>query len=356
MKNLYEVLEIKQDASEDEIKKSYRKLALKYHPDKNQDKSDKQEIEEKFKEISRAYEVLSNPEKRKRYDMTGDVNDNAQGGINPEDIFRQFFGGANFPFNFASSQQSRKTHPIKENIDISLEDLYCKNIIKKEINVNKICTTCKGSGIKTSSDKCSSKCSNCDGKGMKVTVRQIGPMIQHMQGPCDKCKGSGVWIEEGDRCLQCNGNRVVKEIRVLDFDFEKNKDLIKAFSQQSNNTVLVGAGNEYPDQENGDVILVVNHKPHEKYTLKDNIHLHTAVTISLLEALTGPTIYVTKLNGEKMEIKINSIVEPNQVITVDGEGLSYPDKKGNLYITINIQFPKKINLDDKPILEKILNY
>jgi DnaJ family protein A protein 2 len=188
----YNVLGVSKSASQEELKKAYRKLAIKNHPDKGGDS-------EKFKEISQAYEVLSDPEKRDLYDQYGEdaLKEGMGGGgasHNPFDIFESFFGGGGGQsFGGGSSRGNRRqrrgedvVHPLK----VSLEDLYNGTSKKLSLSRNVLCAKCKGKGSKSGA---SSQCSGCQGSGTKISIRQLGPsMIQQMQHVCSECKGSGL--------------------------------------------------------------------------------------------------------------------------------------------------------------------
>ncbi|TJX51591.1 molecular chaperone DnaJ, partial [Soehngenia saccharolytica] len=218
----YEVLGVSKTAAADELKKAYRKAAIKNHPDKGGDP-------EKFKELAQAYEVLSDPEKREIYDQYGeDAMKEGMGGggasHNPFDIFESFFGGSPFggsAFGGGSSRGRRQkqgedvVHPLK----VSLEELYTGISKKLSLSRNILCPKCKGKGSKSGA---SSRCSGCQGSGMRVSIRQLGPgMIQQMQHVCSDCRGSGETISDKDKCAQCKGNKVVQDKKMLEVNVEK---------------------------------------------------------------------------------------------------------------------------------------
>ncbi|KAL8127715.1 hypothetical protein AgCh_014583 [Apium graveolens] len=214
----YEVLGVFKNVTQDELKKAYRKAAIKNHPDKGGDS-------DKFKEISHAYEVLSDPEKREIYDQYGeDALKEGMGGPgemhDPVEMFHSFFNGAS-PFGHGNGRVQRQkrgedvVHPLK----ISLEDMYSGTSKKLSLSHNVICSKCKCKGSKSGA---SMKCSGCHGSGRKVSMRQLGPsMYQQMQHPCDECKGSGEKIRDKDRCSQCKGEKVVQEKKVMNVIVDK---------------------------------------------------------------------------------------------------------------------------------------
>eukprot|EP01116_Phalansterium_solitarium_P020545 TRINITY_DN6103_c0_g1_i1.p1 TRINITY_DN6103_c0_g1~~TRINITY_DN6103_c0_g1_i1.p1 ORF type:complete len:284 (+),score=30.40 TRINITY_DN6103_c0_g1_i1:113-964(+) len=211
----YERLEITPDADQDTIKKSYRKMAIKYHPDKNPNNP---AAAEKFKEVSEAYEVLSDPEKKEVYDKYGKEGLKEGGGMrDAADIFAQFFGGGS-PFSsfFGGGGRGgpKKGDDIVHELAVTLEDLYKGKTTKLSVTRNKICPKCEGSGTKVGG--VSASCKTCNGSGRRMVIRQLGPgMIQQMQTVCDDCGGKGETVKEEDKCKQCKGKKVEKEKKIL---------------------------------------------------------------------------------------------------------------------------------------------
>uniref|UniRef100_A0AAZ3RW53 DnaJ heat shock protein family (Hsp40) member A2a n=1 Tax=Oncorhynchus tshawytscha TaxID=74940 RepID=A0AAZ3RW53_ONCTS len=200
---LYDILGVSPTATENELKKSYRKLAKEYHPDKNPNAGDK------FKEISFAYEVLTNPEKKELYDRYGEqgLREGGGGGGGMDDIFSHIFGGGLFGFmggqgrsrNGGRRRGEDMVHPLK----VSLEDLYNGKTTKLQLSKNVLCGTCNGQGGKTGAVQ---KCVACRGRGMRIMIRQLAPgMVQQMQSVCTDCNGEGEVINEKDRCKKCEG-------------------------------------------------------------------------------------------------------------------------------------------------------
>ena len=201
----YDLLEVSPSASDSELKKSYYKLAKVYHPDKNPNAG------EKFKEISHAYEILSDSQKRQVYDQYGEEglsNDGHGHGVSPEDLFSQLFGGG------GRSRQSgpRKGKDMVHQLKVSLEDLYKGKVSKLALQKQVLCAGCEGRGGKAGSV---TTCRGCQGRGIKIIMRQMGPMIQQMQQTCGDCNGEGSVMNEKDRCKQCNGRKVANERKVF---------------------------------------------------------------------------------------------------------------------------------------------
>ncbi|KAE8633844.1 hypothetical protein XENTR_v10002115 [Xenopus tropicalis] len=212
----YDTLGVKPNATPDEIKKAYRKLALKYHPDKNPKEG------EKFKLISQAYEVLSDPKKRDLYDQGGEqaIKEGGMGGGNfssPMDIFDMFFGGG------GRMNREKRGKNVVHQLAVSLNDLYNGTSRKLALQKNVICSKCEGYGGKKGAVE---KCTTCKGRGVQVRVQQIGPgMVQQIQSMCSDCHGEGERINQKDRCKQCSGKKVVREKKILEVHINKGMKL-----------------------------------------------------------------------------------------------------------------------------------
>ncbi|GAA0174061.1 chaperone [Lithospermum erythrorhizon] len=349
----YDVLGVGKNSSQDEIKKAYRKSAIKNHPDKGGDP-------EKFKEISHAYEVLSDPEKREIYDQYGEEAlkegmGGGGGGHDPFDIFQSFFGGSPFgggPFGGGGSSRGRRqrrgedvVHPLK----VSLEDLYNGTSKKLSLSRNVLCSKCKGKGSKSGA---SMTCSGCQGSGMKVSIRQLGPsMIQQMQHPCNECKGTGESINDKDRCPQCKGEKVSQEKKVLDIHVEKGM-------QNSQKITFPGEADEAPDTVTGDIVFVLQQKEHPKFKRKGD-DLFVEHSLSLTEALCGFHFVLTHLDNRQLLIKSQpgEVVKPDQFKAINDEGMPMyqrPFMKGKLYIHFSVDFPDSLTPEQCKALETVL--
>lgn len=346
----YDILGVSKSASSDELKKAYRKAAIKNHPDKGGDP-------EKFKELAQAYEVLSDPEKREIYDQYGEdalkEGMGGGGGHNPFDIFESFFGGAS-PFGGGGSSRGRRqrrgedvVHPLK----VSLEDLYNGTSKKLSLSRNVLCPKCKGKGSKTGA---SMKCAGCQGSGMKVSIRQLGPgMIQQMQHVCPDCKGSGETISEKDKCTQCKGEKVAQDKKLLEVHVEKGM-------QHGQKITFPGEADEAPDTVTGDIVFVLQLKEHAKFKRKGD-DLFVEHTLNLTEALCGFQVVITHLDGRQLLIKSapGEIVKPGQFKAINDEGMPMyqrPFMKGKLYIHFSVDFPESgsLSAEQCQALEAIL--
>ncbi|KAL4234604.1 DnaJ subfamily A member 2 [Mactra antiquata] len=357
---LYEVLGVSKTASDGEIKKAYYKLAKEFHPDKNP------EAGEKFKEISFAYEVLSNAEKRETYDRFGlqGLKEGAGGGFGGADLFGDLFGGifggmGGGPFGFGGmgggmggSRRGRRRgedtyHPLR----VSLEDLYNGKTSKLQLSKTVICTKCSGLGGKAGATV---RCRVCNGRGVKVTLRQLGPgMVQQMQSVCPECHGEGESINDKDKCKECKGKKVNSETKILEVHVDKGM-------KDGQKIPFRGEGDQLPDLEPGDVIIVLQQKDHDVFSREgDNIYLQHK--ISLTEALCGFEFTVKQLDGRELVVKhpAGTVIEPGALKVVKGEGFPHyrnPFEKGDLFIKFEVEFPPQnfANAQQLKKLEKLL--
>ncbi|KAM9939691.1 hypothetical protein OXX80_000824, partial [Metschnikowia pulcherrima] len=297
----YDLLGVSPQASENELKKAYRKAALKYHPDKNPSP----EAAEKFKELSQAYEVLSDDQKREVYDSYGveglsGGGPGGMGGMGADDIFSQFFGGGFGGMGGGASRGPTRGKDIKHTISCTLEELYKGRTAKLALNKTVLCKSCDGRGGKEGKIK---QCSSCHGSGMKFVTRQMGPMIQRFQTTCDVCQGSGDICDAKDRCTACKGKKTSAERKILQVHIDPGM-------KDGQRIVFSGEGDQEPGVTPGDVVFVVDEKPHEKFTRKGN-DLYYESEIDLLTALAGGEVSFKHISGDY--IKFN--VLPGEVIS-----------------------------------------
>ncbi|KAF5275686.1 hypothetical protein FQA39_LY06798 [Lamprigera yunnana] len=332
---LYEILSVSRSASDGEIKKAYRKLAKEFHPDKNPEEG------HRFKEISYAYEVLSDPKKRQVYDKYG-LKGMQEGGMQEgmfggaEDLLSRLFGNDLFG-NFGMGGMRRRQrgedtiHPLK----VTLEDIYNGKTTKLQLSKNVLCSTCSGKGSK---NDIALTCRTCQGSGIKVTYRQLGPgMTQQMQSRCPQCHGEGEIISEKDRCNACHGKKVCNETKILEVHVDKGM-------KQNQKIFFRGEGDQQPNVEPGDVVIVLQQKPHEIFQ-RDGDDLHINHGVTLTEALCGFSFVVHHLDGRDLLIKHSpgEVIKPGEVRMIPGEGMPHyknPFEKGNMYVTFEVVFPK----------------
>lgn len=257
--------------------------------------------EEKFKEVSHAYEILSDSQKRQVYDQYGEagLEGGAGGGMAAEDLFAQFFGGGSFGGGLGgmfSGMQNRgppKARTIHHTHKVSLEDIYRGKISKLALQRSIICPKCEGRGGKEGAVR---RCPGCDGHGMKTMMRQMGPMIQRFQTACPDCNGEGEIIKEKDRCKQCNGKKTIVDRKVLHVHVDRG---VKSGTRVE----FRGEGDQAPGIQAGDVVFEIEQKPHPRFTRKDDDLLFHA-DIELVTALAGGTIYVEHLDERWLSVEI----------------------------------------------------
>lgn len=343
----YKILNIQSNATQDEIKKAYRKLAMKYHPDKNPNDLT---AEEKFKEINQAYSVLSDPEKRRLYDQFGENSEHRQ--INPMDIFNRMFGNGfsftnftNFTNQFPYFHQKQKGNPVQIILKCELKDLYFGKIYKRKITRDRLCRYCEGTG---SEDKKKNKCEICDGHGYIIQSFRHGSMIFNSQRNCDSCKGSGYKsVDKNKKCKKCNGLGIIPEEKI----FEIN---VKPGMKEGQQFIFYNESNESENIIPGDIIFIIEEIKNDKFKRinDDIIYKHK---ISLKEALIG--FYTTlDLFGEKINISYDKIISPNKFLVIPSKGFKKDNgKSGNLILEIEIEFPSELSDEWKKILENDKN-
>lgn len=340
----YDALGVEPTASDDEIKRAYRKLALKYHPDKNKDPG----AQEKFKEVSVAYECLSDPEKRRMYDQFGEQAAGMEGGVDPSDIFASFFGGG------GRARGEPKPKDIVHELPVALEAFYCGKTIKLAITRDRLCTKCSGSGSKV--PNANTTCKDCNGRGVRMVTRQLGPgFIQQMQVACPACHGKGTTLKEEDKCEGCKGQQTLKEKKIFEVVVEKGM-------HRGDSVTFRGEGDQIPGVKlSGDIIIIFDQKPHPLFTRKGD-HLFMEHTISLAEALTGFSMNLVHLDGRKLTLKSKegNVIDPVNLYSVHREGMPVPNtggiERGDLVVKFRVIFPKSIEPSAVQELRTILGY
>ncbi|KAB7506344.1 DnaJ-like protein subfamily A member 1 [Armadillidium nasatum] len=338
----YDVLGVSPTASTDELKKAYRKLALKFHPDKNPNEG------EKFKLISQAYETLSNPEKRKIYDQGGEqaLKEGPTGGgggfSSPMDIFDMFFGGG------LRRNKERRGKDVVHQLTVTLEELHNGTTRKLALQKHVICSKCEGVGGKKPPEKCPS----CRGTGMQVRIQQLGPgMVSQVQSMCGECRGQGERINPKDKCKTCEGKKVVRERKILEVNVDKGME-------DGQKIMFSGEGDQEPGVEPGDIVVVLDEQEHQTFKRYGN-DLSLSMRISLVESLCGFQKPIQTLDDRTLLISAipGEVIKHGDTKCVMGEGMPQyrnPFEKGRLVIHFQVDFPTKIPVDRIPQLEKIL--
>ncbi|PKM61493.1 MAG: molecular chaperone DnaJ [Firmicutes bacterium HGW-Firmicutes-21] len=350
-RDYYEVLGIPKTADENEIKKAFRTLAKKYHPDANT--ADKN-AEAKFKEVNEAYSVLSEPDKKARYDQYGhagvDPNFGSGGGFggfdagfDVGDIFGDIFGGI---FGGGSSRRSRysnapsKGEDVGYRVTIDFEEAAFG--CKKDISYSRVerCSTCGGNGAAKGSVP--ETCSTCRGSG-QVTTQQRTPFgVMQSSRVCENCRGKGKIVSQP--CTDCHGNGYTKKQKKLEV-------AIPAGIDDGQRIVLTGQGNAGENNgPNGDLIVLVAVRPHHIFE-RDGYNLHCEVPITFVEAALGAKIIIPTLDG-KGELTIPEGTQSGTVFSIKGKGVQNVNGKGrgDLFVTVVIEVPKNLNKKQKEAL------
>lgn len=346
-RDYYEILGISKNASDEDIKKAYRKLAIKYHPDKNPD--DKQ-AEEKFKEAAEAYEVLSDAQKRQRYDQFGHAGLGGNGGfgaggMNMDDIFSQFgdiFGGA-FGFGGGGGRGGRRVPRgtnLRVKVKLNLQEIA--NGVEKKIKVNKhvACKTCHGSGAKGGQYD---TCRSCNGTGSITRVQQTILGAMQTQSTCSACHGEGRIVK--DKCHSCHGEGIVREEEVIAIN-------IPAGVADGMQLSMSGKGNAAPRGGiNGDLLILIEEEEHPHLKREGN-HLVYYLNISFPDAALGCNVEIPTVEA-KAKIKIEPGTQSGKVLRLKGKGL--PDVnsygKGDLLVEISVFTPTHLNQEERKALE-----
>lgn len=346
-KDYYNILGVDKSASEDEIKKAYRKMAMQYHPDKNQNNP---AAEEKFKEAAEAYDILSTPDKKSNYDRFGSASgggnpfaNSGQGhGFNMDDIFSQFGDIFGSSFNQRYSQQKRqsKGSDLRIKVNLTIDDILKGSVKKLKYKRQDKCDTCEGSGGKDLRT-----CIPCQGTGQR-TVVQNSPFGQIRQSmPCPDCQSSGKIINK--KCDDCKGAGTNIKDQVVDVDIPAGV---------TDNMVLTMPtfGNHIRGGVPGDLQVIIE-EIKESYFTRENNNIIIEKTISIIDAIIGANIKVKTPHGDTYVV-IEPGTEHGKVIKIVGKGVpDYQYGLGDLYIKICIKIPKNISLDEKYILDVLKN-
>jgi len=348
-RDYYEVLGVEKNASKDEIKKAYRKLAIQYHPDKNP--GDKK-AEEKFKEATEAYEILGDDQKKAAYDQYGFAGVEGMAGQGDysnvfhgfEDIFGEggfgsifesFFGGG---FRRGSSGGVRQGANLRYDIEIPFKDAVFGTKVEIQYSHNESCPTCKGLGTSDGAGK--KTCPVCRGSGQ----------VRHSQGffsvaaTCHNCHGDGYVIEKP--CNDCGGTGTQKKR-------QKIMVTIPAGVENGKRVVIPKQGDAGPNGgPAGDLYVFIRIKPHDYYE-RQGLDLYCAVPISISQAALGADIQVTTLDNKTIKVKVPGGTQNGKLLRIRDEGVPSGSQHGNLYIKLMVQIPEKLSRRGKELLEEL---
>ena len=357
-RDYYEVLGVAKTASEDEIKKAYRKIAIKYHPDRNP--GDK-EAEEKFKEAAEAYNVLHDPQKRQQYDQfgfngpTGGAGFDPFGGasMNMDDIFSMFgdiFGGHGFS-GFGGGQRRAQQHrgsDLRLKVKLTLEEINTGVTKKFKVRKDIPCQHCHGSGAEAGSGK--EQCPTCHGSGVIThTTQSIFGMMQ-TQGVCPTCQGTGEVIK--NKCHECGGTGVVKGEEVVEIN-------IPAGVAEGMVVNVPGKGNAGQNNGvNGDIQVFIAEEEHDTF-VRDGNDLIYNLLLDFPTAALGGEVEIPTIEGARLKVKIDNGTQPGKTLRLRGKGLpavqGYGSGKGDLVVNISVYVPKTLSRDEKQAMEAFKN-
>lgn len=363
-RDYYEVLGVEKNATDEELKKAYRKLAKKYHPDANPD--NKEEAEKNFKEVNEAYEVLSDKQKRQMYDQfgfNGPQGFNGQGGGyysygsgfdgfggfsdfgdfgDLGDIFSSFFGGSST--RSRSSNGPRKGADLKINIDITFEEAYLG--VEKEISINRNekCSSCNGSGAKKGTT--AEKCSMCNGTGKikQIATTPFGQMAT--QKICSQCNGTGKVIKEP--CPDCKGKGIVKKSIKLKVKIPEGIDEGQTIVLKNEGEVGANGG------PNGDLYIVIHIKRHNIYSRKAE-HVLCDIPITFTGAALGTELEIPMVDGTKEKYKIPEGTQTGTKFAIKNKGFKSVNGnwRGDFVFTVIVQTPKKLTREQRELFTEL---
>ena len=352
-RDYYEILGVGKNATAEEIKKAYRKKAIQYHPDKN---PGNKEAEEMFKEAAEAYEVLSDPDKRSRYDryghsgVGGSAGGGFGGGMSMDDIFSHFgdifggFGGfSGFGGSGRSSRRGNKGPNLRVTVSLTLAEIATG--VEKKIKVKKYvsCTHCNGTGA--AGGTAYSTCSTCRGTGQvtRITNTILGQM--HQTTSCPTCHGEGTVITQS--CTHCNGEGLVRQEEIVTIQ-------IPAGVENGMQLSVSGKGNAARRGGiNGDLIILIQEEPHPELT-RDGSDLIYNLLLSVPDAILGSTVEIPTVEG-KVKVKIDSGTQPGKILRLKGKGLPEINSygQGDLLVKINVFIPKDLTKEEVKLVEKL---
>ena len=360
-RDYYEVLGVGKQATDDEIKKAYRKIAIKYHPDRN---PGNKEAEEKFKEAAEAYSVLSDKQKRQQYDQFGFDGPNMgggfggfgdAGGFSMDDIFSMFgdvFGGrggfsgfGGFGGGGAQRAQYRGSD-LRLKVRLSLQEVATGVTKKFKVKKDVVCQHCHGSGAQAGSS--ATTCPTCNGNGYTVkTVRSILGMMQ-TQSECPTCHGEGKVIK--NKCHHCAGTGIVKGEEVVEIN-------IPAGVAEGMVVNVPGKGNAAPHNGvNGNIQVFIEEEPNDTF-IRDNQDIIYNLLLDFPTAALGGDVEIPTIDGKKVRVKIEAGTQPGKTLRLRGKGLpavqGYGNGQGDLVVNISVYVPKTLERHERQMLEQL---
>jgi molecular chaperone DnaJ len=347
-RDYYEVLGVGRSASDEDIKKAYRKLALQFHPDRNK----AEDAVERFKEVTEAYQVLSDAEKRSLYDRFGhQAFDRGAGGggvdfgnfvgLNIEELFDSFFGS---PGTHGARQRVQRGQDLRYDMQLTLEEAVFG--VSKEISVNKhaTCTRCSGAGMEPGTEP--ARCPRCEGTGEIRRVQQslFGQFVNVTL--CDRCGGEGSIISEP--CVECQGRGAVRTRQTISVD-------VPAGSDDGLQLRLTGQGEPAPRGGVAGHLYVVLHVQPHRYFKRQGNDLLLEVPINVAQAALGDEFEIPALDGKQIPIKVPAGTQSGRIVRLRGEGVPYLREhgRGDLQVHIRVRTPTDLNDEQRKLLRQL---
>lgn len=347
-RDYYEVLGVQKGASDDEIKKAFRRMSKQYHPDLN---PGNKEAEEKFKEVNEAYQVLSDPDKKSKYDQFGhagvDPNFGAGGsyggaGFDFGDIFGDIFGGFGGGFGGGRRNGPKRGSDIRRVIDISFEEAAFGCTKQMNIQAQEKCDTCGGTGAKKGTTV--TTCSACNGTGRVKTQQRTILGYMTTETTCPQCHGEGKIIKEP--CRDCRGTGTIRRNKTIEVQIPAGID--------DNQTIQLSGKGEAGSKggPNGDLLITVRVRPHEIFQRRGN-DVFINMPISFVEAALGATVKVPTIDGGCVELNIPEGTQMGSRFRMKGKGIPYLRSKsrGDQYVTVEVEVPRNLTSKQKEILK-----
>lgn len=355
-RDYYEVLGVGKQATDDEIKTAYRKIAIKYHPDRNP--GDKN-AEEKFKEAAEAYDVLHDPQKRQQYDQfgfdgpgMGGFGGGFSGGFSMDDIFSMFgdvFGGRGGFGGFGGGRSRQPAQfrgaDLRLKVKLTLQEIATGTTKKFKVRKDVSCPHCHGSGAEAGSS--SETCPNCHGSGVEIRTQQSIFGMMQTQSTCHVCGGEGTIIK--NKCAHCHGEGVVKGEEVVEIN-------IPAGVAEGMVVNVPGKGNAgRHNGVNGDIQVFIEEEPNDTF-IRDGNNLLYNLLLDFPTAALGGTVDIPTIEGNTVKIKIEPGTQPGKTLRLRDKGLDpvrgYGNEKGDLIVNISVYVPKTLSKEEKKAVEQ----
>lgn len=339
-KNYYDILGVKKDCNENDIKKAFKKQSLKWHPDRWATGTDEEKkiAEDKFKEINEANSILSDPQKRKNYDMFGDPNGrpNMFDGMDMDDFFN--------PFGRRNSQRINKGENAEIHVNLTLEEIFNGGSKNVKYFRKAVCKDCNGTGLSHNGKR--EFCPHCNGSGRIRNVSCNGYATFVQETMCPHCNGIGQKII--NPCTKCNGSGLFNEENEITFN-------IPAGVPNGASFVMDGAGSVPYNGEgiNGDLYITVREVPHSEFR-RNNNDIYSEVDVSIIDALCGCDISTNTIDGSTVKFKLASLTKDGHVLKLSGKGMKEMRTygRGNHYVTINYVYPKNLTEEQIKLLQE----